>query len=510
MSEKINVELAKELTKEITQKLFYFSKEILGYKQLQEEVHFKLCEFLNDRYVEEDDGEVKTNKLILMPRGTFKTTIASVAFVIQQVILNPDIRILIASESFTNAKNYLGLIKKHFEGNEKLRTLYGDYVSKFGWREDSIFVSKRKKHKKEPTIQCSGIEVTRTGMHYDLIVCDDLVSPNNITTKEQMDKVVNFYRECTNLIERTGKKGKIVVIGTRWHFSDLYSYIQENEEENFNILVRSAYNKDGSLFFPQVLTEDELNRQRRSLGSYLFACNYLNNPVDNENAVFKKDWIKYYKPNELGNKYPNVSEMNTYLHIDPAISEKKGGDFSGLVITGVDTEENVYVLHASKEKINVFNLIRRIFELYKKYAPEKVLLETQVFQKSIKFFLYDEMKKRKTYLPIEEIQHSWQKSKEMRISGLQPKFEFGGVFIRSDMKDLEDELLRFPVGKHDDMIDALSFGLGYWRRASGMKKPKAPRGSFEWVRKKIIGANADLKYIGNQKLDKWRQNYGSY
>jgi hypothetical protein len=45
----------------------------------------------------------------------------------------------------------------------------------------------------------------------------------------------------------------------------------------------------------------------------------------------------------------------------------------------------------------------------------------------------------------------------MRIrSVLQPRFERGKIFIHPDMFELEEQILKFPRGKRDDMIDALT------------------------------------------------------
>ena len=49
--------------------------------------------------------------------------------------------------------------------------------------------------------------------------------------------------------------------------------------------------------------------------------------------------------------------------------------------------------------------------------------------------------------------------KEARIRALQPLFEQGLIEIRRDMTDFVDELLSFPRGKHDDLIDSLSLAL---------------------------------------------------
>jgi hypothetical protein len=49
--------------------------------------------------------------------------------------------------------------------------------------------------------------------------------------------------------------------------------------------------------------------------------------------------------------------------------------------------------------------------------------------------------------------------KNARIRGLQPLFEQGLIEIRKDMTDFVDELLSFPRGKHDDLIDSLSLAI---------------------------------------------------
>ena len=124
----------------------------------------------------------------------------------------------------------------------------------------------------------------------------------------------------------------------------------------------------------------------------------------------------------------------------------------------------------------------------------------------IKFPLYEEQKRRRIYLPIEEIQHSWQKSKGDRIRGLVPRFEFGSILIKSEMSILEDELIRFPVGQHDDLIDALSFGLKFWKKPSVSYRENIPSNSFKAIldKKKNSGKDMFNTYIKKQPNALWR------
>jgi len=514
--ETINRKLSLEAAQELVSDLFYFDKYILGYKEMEEDVHMDMCKFIDELYLPEGQDDFKPFKMILLPRGGFKTSAVTIGYSIQQIVLNPNIRILVANENFNNSKRFATEIKGHLESNELFRESYGNYVGSGDWREDYFTVSKRTINKKEPTVSCAGIDVVKVGMHYDLIIADDLVSQNNITTKEQMDKVIEFYKLALSLLE---PKGKFILIGTRWHFNDLYNHVIENEKHKFNFLIQGAYNKDGSLWFPQRLTKEFLDDQKQSQGSYIFSTQYLNSPVDDETAVFKKSSIKYYSikervymPEGYDEKKPvyTLKDMNVYMSIDPAISKRKTGDFTGITVTAVDPESRKFVLHARKYKVQPKEMIDEIFNLWELYQPNEIGIETAVFQTMLQIFLMDEMRRRRKYLPIVELKANTIKSKEMRIRSLQPEFENGMVYIKPEMQDLEDELLRFPVGQHDDIIDSLAYQTGMWFTPSVSTSKEPVAGSFDWIRNKILRAGKEPYYIGHENLDKWGVNDGWY
>jgi predicted phage terminase large subunit-like protein len=491
LDKKIDRNLARQAGAILTDSLFDFAKVVLGYDLIEEDVHYDLCEFMCDRYTDYNEP-IKKWKLVLMPRLTFKTTICLESFAIQQIVLNPNIRILIATENFSNSKMYLSKIKKIFESNELLRSLYGDFVAISGWREDYITVSQRTIPQKEPTIMCGGVDKTITGFHYDLILADDLVTPNNIGTIDQINKVINYYKDFNNLLEKINP-GKVIVIGTRWNFNDLYQHIIDNEYSNFNIFIRQAHWPDGRLFFPKILPQEELDRLRLSLGNYLYSCNYENNPIDKEHAKFKQEWLKYYPKDR---ECPNQNELNIYTTIDPAISERKEGDFSGIITVGVDCDNNKYILETKRLKVNPFELINEIFENYIRYKPLIVGIETAVFQKVLKFWLLEEMRKRNIFIPIQELKTD-QKSKEYRISGLQPIFEFGSIYLNTNMKELEDELLTFPIMRHDDLIDPLAYQLPLWSPPAKREVKTIKKGTFAYYINLISKENKKKYLIGH-------------
>lgn len=72
-------------------------------------------------------------------------------------------------------------------------------------------------------------------------------------------------------------------------------------------------------------------------------------------------------------------------------------------------------------------------------------------------------------MPLRELKAD--RDKIRRAQGLQPLFENGAVYMRKDMRALKQELLEFPVGKHDDTVDALAYILQLMK--AGRKRTRA-------------------------------------
>lgn len=197
--------------------LYSTAKNLLGYKDMTPHTHGKMCEALEDDTV--------TRKLIVMPRGTFKSSIASVAYPIWRLNKDPNLRIMIDSEVYTNSKNFLREIKAHMETNEAMKQLYGEYKTK-NWNEAEFTINQRTVIKKESSCVASGISAVKVGLHFDLIICDDLNSQNNSETVEGRAKVIRHYQRYTGLLD---PGGEIVVIGTRYATDDVIGHILDNE-----------------------------------------------------------------------------------------------------------------------------------------------------------------------------------------------------------------------------------------------------------------------------------------
>lgn len=195
--------------------LYITAKFLCGYKEIARNTHKETISVL------EDDS---LRKLIVLPRGCFKSSIGSVAYPIQCLLKNPNERILLDSELYSNSKNLLREIKHHLE-SERFVALFGEFKTD-PWNEGEITIKQRTKIYKEASITASGIGAEKTGQHYTIILCDDLNSPSNSSTQEGRDKVIQHYRYLTSILEPTGT---LVVIGTRYAELDIPGFVLRNE-----------------------------------------------------------------------------------------------------------------------------------------------------------------------------------------------------------------------------------------------------------------------------------------
>lgn len=196
--------------------LFATAKWLLGYSEITQRTHGEMIRVL--------EGPQK-RKLIVMPRGTFKTSIAVVAYPIWRLINDPNLRIMVDSELYGNAKRSVREISQHLQ-SPKLTEMFGVFRDDRLWNESELLIKQRTVIKKEASIMASGIGAEKTGVHADLILADDLCSPSNMNTQENREKVLSHYRYYTSILE---PGGTIVVVGTRYHSSDLYASILQNE-----------------------------------------------------------------------------------------------------------------------------------------------------------------------------------------------------------------------------------------------------------------------------------------
>lgn len=271
-------------------------------------------------------------------------------------------------------------------------------------------------------------------------------------------------------------------------------------KNGWSVVYKKAYNEDGSLFFPQKLTQDFLEKAKRTLGSYFFANQYLNEIIPDDARTFKREWFKYYET------LPEIKY--TFAFIDPAISQEEHADYTAAIVVDVDSNNYWYVRAANRYKIIPTQIVNLVFEIQTKFNCLCIGIEDVAYQKALLYMLDTEMKRRGILLPVKGVRPDTDKSKEYRIMGLQPRFEWNRIFLNRGLNDLELELLQFPRGGHDDLIDALSsieqIAVIPQPRSTQDNEPH-DKSSIEWERwyRRHLATGKDYQQANHKTADFW-------
>lgn len=351
---------------------------------------------------------------------------------------------------------------RELEANQTLQAAFPDVLwtdprQAPKWSEDDGIIVRRKSNQNEATIEAWGlVDGQPTSKHFSVLLYDDVVVAGSVTTPEMIAKTMQELERSYNLGTTPGIKR---FVGTRWHFNDAYRTVADRgtaiKREHPG---RVGGTEDGE----SVFWSDEIHRQkRRDMGPYTYAAQILLNPKADPMQGFKREWLSHYT------KLVATERMNKYLLVDAANSKKKGSDYTAMWVVGLAADGNYYALDMVRDRLNLAERSDRVFDLHRKWKPREVRYE--------KYGLMADVEHLKTRMENENYRFSitevaGQTSKEDRVKRLLPLFEQRRVWLpksrhatdwQRETVDLvyafiEEEYMAFPVGLHDDMLDALS------------------------------------------------------
>lgn len=267
----------------------------------------------------------------------------------------------------------------------------------------------------------------------------------------------------------------------------------------YDILIRKII-EDGKITFPEAFCITEVERiealdkgiklesveRLKNSTKGKFYGQYLNDPMDDALLEFKREWFQPFSiqpGSQLANEFPIAPVL---ISLDPAFRMRQSNDDSGIVVTKTLSDNNVYVIEAKGIKVNPQMLIEEIFRLVDKYVHvDKVLIETVTSQIMLMDLLQAEMRKRGKFFIVQEVKPDTNETKVARIRGLIPHYSNRRVFHAPGLYSLEEQLMEFPRGQHDDIIDALSYQVKFWRPFNIAEQHKDfPEGSYGWWKRK--------------------------
>ena len=425
----------------------------------------------------------------ILPRGFGKSILAKAAIMHKICFREKDRHQFIAwvGEEQGQAIDHLKYLKNHIEINKKLRYYFGnmagDSVGK-RWTEKDIVTAKGDRIIAKGTSQRLRGR-TEVDVRYTGVVLDDFESELNTKTPERRAEIKKWVVATVYpaLEESPGNEGWIWLSGTIVHYDSFLQMIYEGFTEAlktgrkypWDVTFRRAM-EEGTPIWKDQFSFKKLERKRQEFIEAglvnKFAQEYMNDARDISNASFKTDKIKHHslKFERHGNfgylmDGNKAIPIHTYMGVDLAHTATKTSDYQVIMVLGVDSNKNRYVIEYFRDRIPTFDMPERILALAQKYRPvRRVTIETVAAQEMVRDMVTRISAKDRRMIPgiFKGAKPPPGIKKADRLeTALGPVVNSGKLFIRREMTEIVDEFFEHPVPKHDDIMDALYYADYY-------------------------------------------------
>ena len=386
------------------------------------------------------------------PRGTAKTTAITFSATLCSILFRVNDFVLLVSKTEGQVARFLSNIKAELLTNKEL-------IDKFGVKrfvkdtETEIVVEMVDGHQFCIIVKGSEQEVRGlqwNGKRPNLIVIDDAEGAEQVMNPQRREKFRNWL--FNDLLPCGSEYCKVRMVGTVLHMDSALERLLK--DDLWHSRRYAAHNEDFSeILWPEKLGREKLLEIRQGYMNQGnpdgYSQEYLNKPIDAENAYFHKDDLIHAD---------TPDELEYYAAIDFAITKKTKSDYTVIAIAGVDEDGLLHIVDIRRGRWDGFEIIENMFWVQKKYSPNLFIAEKGQIKHTLDAFLNAEMMKRGMYINLHAVNPKV--DKEQRAKPLQARMRAGGVRMNTQTNwygNLVDEMLVFPRGQHDDQVDALAY-----------------------------------------------------
>jgi len=219
------------------------------------------------------------------------------------------------------------------------------------------------------------------------------------------------------------------------YFHTLYK-MEEHDEDWKSFRLPSTANP--------FIDPEEIKKAAQGIPSIAFRQEYEAEFLDVAGTRIRREWI------QQGNTIPNSCER--FMGVDLAISTKDGADYTAIVVMEKDKDNLLYVSDCTRIQASFNDVLKTIQKMADKHAPSLIAVEAVQYQVAV----VQELLRRDPRLNVVAVRPRG--DKVSRFSILEARYEQGLIFHRSTLPPyFDEEILSFPMGKHDDCVDAMVY-----------------------------------------------------
>lgn len=397
-------------------------------------------------------GDYKKLTVSLPPRHS-KSSLITIAYPIWLILKNPSLNILVVNSTATLSEQF-GI---------RIRDVFKNYGAYFGVDVSLVksasnwLMFEDENGLTGGSIRLTGVGGQITGFDADYIFIDDLLKGNDLTPT-QIDKTNDYYN--TILMQRVEPQTRVVTLGTRWVSNDVLGQLRAEHKDEYKIIDLPAVNEDGSVLWDKFKPE-YFKEQEKAIGTRMYQALYQCNPLDETGDYFNIDNIFYTDDYDTPTSHV-IGKCRSYDLAYTSENENKSSDYTAGVYIYKNYKGEYILSDLVYGKFGEEN-INKIRATAKRDGVEvPILVETGTVGGASEM-LYREYKKKlpgynmKQSLPVG--------SKIDRAFNLQQAIldrKFGITIYDYDLREeVLKQLKAFPNGKHDDIIDAISYAISY-------------------------------------------------
>jgi phage terminase large subunit-like protein len=488
----------KDILKKLEKNMILFGKVCMPnmFSAKSPSFHYEISDTLMD------ESEKQVN--IIAPRGHAKSSIVGGVFPLWHIMFGKGKKLIVlVSRTQDHAVKLLGTIKDVLDYSPQFREIFGYW----GINSARIWAKAEISLKDGSMIICKGTGQQLRGIKVGnqrptMIILDDPEDENNTKTAEAMESNLRWLLQSA-LPSLDPIKGRIAIIGTPIHQRCIVETLKDMTGWK-NMLFKPDLDRNISLW-EEWQPLKKLKQKKKELESInrvsVFYREYLCEIVGDEDQLFKEEYFQYYEgslEHDDNGPYMHIKSINNkeaeekrpvkvFMGVDPASSTKQTADYSTVVTIAIDKENNRFILPYYRKHATPMNVAEGILNQFKIYKPDKTRVESVGYQEMLREYLRKRCEEDNIFVPGLEIKESPRTSKSYRLETMQPYFAQKKFFMQKNMLELKDELLMYPRGKHDDLLDGLFYatkgvyGPTHTLEDKGKPKKRSLFQSFDWM-----------------------------
>ena len=422
-------------------------------------VHQEICETLDNFLKDLIDGK-RPRLIITMPPRSGKSEIVSRRFPAYFLGKYPDLSIISVSYSASLAEDFSRDVQRIIDSDEYKKifpdTKLSDKKDKNYKRTSDFFEIVDHKG-----VYCSaGVGGSITGKGCDILIIDDPIKNRQEANSETVRKKIYDWYSST-AYTRLSPIGGVIMMCTRWHLDDLIGKVlSDKNQKPFHVISYPAiaehdepHRKQGEALHPERFSLEILNEIKSTLSTADWLSLYQQKPVPEGGAIFETSKIRYYDESSEPKRFDQI--VGSW---DMTFKENKTSDFVVGQLWGRKGAD-FYLLDMVRDRMDFVKTLKVFINFANKHKNCNCWL---VEDKANGTAIISTLKKHISgIIPITP-----KESKQERAYAITPYLEAGNIFFPKNQnftKDLEEEMLQFPAGAHDDTVDSMTQALNYFR-----------------------------------------------